>query len=124
MGWFTRSQKEKAQPGQVGVFLCAYIHQTLMTTAPSNSLRDLLSTEGVPAEKRETFDNSLFLLALYVAFVAARRKYPIHVADTILSGALDPILSKCSNSERQAVRDRLDRYGRLCQAGATRGSEL
>lgn len=122
MGLFGR--KETAQPTDVGLFLCAYIQERLLSSGPTGHLRELLSSDGVPPQKRDTFDDSLFLFALFVAFVAARRKYPLPIAENILSGALAPVLSKCSESERRAVQARLDGYHHICRSSESRGAEL
>ena len=122
MGWFNR--KETAQPDQVGTFLFAYVTEKLLTTDLTKHLRELLAEEGVPPERRDTFDDTLCLFALFVAFVAARRRYPLPVAEKILAGALNPILSRCNEQAARALENRFDRYHHLCLSSENRGKEL
>jgi hypothetical protein len=121
MGWFNRRQT--AEPTQVGIFLCAYVHEHLLS-GPTIHLRELLSEEGIPPEKRDTFNDTLFLFALFVAFIAARRKYRLPIAEKILHGALSPFVSKCSEPEARAIQAQLDRYHYLCRSSENRGAEL
>jgi len=122
VGWFTK--KRTAEPEQVGIFLAAYVHEELMTASTTNQLRELLSLDGVPPDRRESFDDSLYLFALFVAFVAARHRFPLATAERVLNGALAPILSQCNQQEASAIRARLDRYHHLCRSAESRGKEL
>lgn len=118
------SDNEPAQPEQVGVFLCHYINSELLSSNPANDLRGLLSRDDVPAQKRDTFDDQLFLYLIFLTFVAARRKYPPPMAEQVLTGALNPLISKLSPSEVDALQASVERLRSACPAGESRGKEL
>lgn len=114
----------KGTPAQLGAFLLAYTHQRVLTSPSVNELRSLVFEEGVPADKRESFDDVLLLLVVFAAYVSARRKFPIRIADEFLDGSLSPILSKCGESDAQAIRDRMNFYRQVCPGSAVRIADL
>jgi hypothetical protein len=122
MTWFR--QKETVQPAQVGLFLFAFVRDRVLSSTSTRSLRELLSEEGAPVHKRDTFDHNLFVFALFLAFIAVRRKYPAATAEKVLAGALKPLLATCGEQEAGVVRARLDRYHNLWRPSDNRDREL
>lgn len=126
MGWLRRdvSHPDPRQPAQMGRLFATHIQEKLLSSKSTAQLRSLLDEESVPEEKRDEFDDALLLFAMFLVFIAARRRYPREVAEEILAGALAPVFSVGDEPGRYAVTARLDRYRKLCGVSPEPGKEL
>ena len=123
MGWFGKAPKATS-PTEVGAFLCAYTRDRLVSAEPTTSLRGLLNEDGVPRHCRQDFDGTVFVLMLFIAFVAARRRYPIRVAEAMLAGALAPFLAVATDAEKSVVSTRLQNYREFCPSITNQAEEI
>lgn len=111
-------------PARIGAMWTRIAHEKMVRHPSVESLRALLSDESVPVEKRETFDDGLLLLTIFAGYVSARRQFPIHIAEQFLGGSLSPILRACSNSDAEAIQERIGVYRRGCPGDGTRTKDL
>lgn len=114
----------KGTPAKLGAFLTRLAHEKILPGPSVNELRGLLSEERVPAEKREAFDDGLLLLLVFTAYVSARRKFPIHLAEQLLAGELSPLLCGRSQADSRAIQERIDVYRKGCPGDGTRVTDL
>ena len=119
-----QTQKSTGHSVTDRVVRITYINTKLLKTESTQHLRDLTAEEGVPAENQKLFEVNLVLIAIVLAYIAARRTQPIRIADAILTSALRAWLSDGEASTISAATARVDRYRSLCPSGSSEPEEL
>ena len=81
-----------------------------MRSEPTEHLRALLEVEDDGVDRKGRFDDALFVFALYVAFIAARRHCPLPRAEGMLHGVLSGLPSPEADHARTEIAERFDEY--------------
>lgn len=123
MSWFSRKPKPMSA-ADLATCLAAYVPGSLMRGEPTDSVRLLLEEDGVPDRCRDGFDGNAGLLILFVAFLAARRRFQPQIAEAMLTSSVSQLFPTRHEANRAALIKRLEWYRSACPTTSSRGEEL